>query len=76
MSSREELIHLTYALSFGAAAKNKHLHCLALVASRACIHRSHRTVTNGKRAFEQLSSPGHSKKQQTQELNLYVKEAY
>lgn len=76
MSSREELIHITCALSFMAAAKNKYLHYLALMVSRAYIHRSRRTITSGKRAFEQLSSPGHSKNQQAQELNLYVKEAY
>lgn len=44
------------------------LHCLVLEPSG-----SHRTVTNGKRIFKHLPLPGHSKKQQSQELLFSMK---
>lgn len=37
---------------------------------------SHRTVINRERILRQLPPPGHRKRQQTQEFNLSVKEAY
>ena len=52
------------------------LHHLALAASGAYTCGSHRTVANRERVLKQLPRPGHSKKQQTKELSLSVKEAY
>lgn len=53
------------------------LHRPALVASGAYTRGSHRIVTSGERVLKYLPPlPWPSKRQQTQELSLSVKEAY
>lgn len=61
--------------NLGTAGRGPVLHSLALVASKAYAHQSHRTVTNGERVIKQLPPPGHSKRQQIWELSLSVKKA-
>lgn len=46
------------------------------VAIGAYTHGFHRTTTSKERVFKELSSPGHSKRTQTQETDISVKEAY
>lgn len=70
----------SYALSstlIFAAASWTPLYQLALQACRAYTRAcgSHRTIINGVRVLKQIP-PGHSKKQQTQELRVSVEEAY
>ena len=54
VSPRKELVHTSGVPDFVAAAQGMPLDYLALVASRAYIHRLYRTVANGENVHNKL----------------------
>ena len=75
-SPRKVLVTLSGAPIFAAITWDTSTWPGSLVASRAYVHRSHRTVNNEKRVLKQLQTLGCSKRQQIQKLRLSVKEVY
>ena len=61
VSPRKELVPFCGAPILVAAAQGIFLGPLALVASGAYAHSSHRTVTNGERVLNWLPPPGNKK---------------
>jgi len=72
VSPRKELVSLPGALIFVPAARG-HLSIMWLW-EEIFTYKSHRTVTTGERVLKQLPPPRYSKRQQTQEHSLSVKE--
>ena len=59
VSPGEEFVHLSGALFSAVATQGLPLDFLVLLASRSCVHKSHRTETNREGVLNQLHS-GHS----------------
>lgn len=78
MAHRHQLhVPVTYLYSLPTVLHQRTpLHHMTLVASGTYTCGAHRTVTNGKRTLKWLPFLGHTKKQQTWDLGLYVKEDY
>ena len=72
-----KLVHTSGALVFVAATQGTPFDCLALMASRACIHGSQETVTNEETVLGWLPHPVHSTDSRLKHTpSLYVKKAY
>lgn len=77
----EQLLHTApwfyiQCLGFCGCCQGTLLHILTVIASRGYAPGTSRTITMGERVLKWLLPPGHSKRKQTQEISLSVKEAY
>ena len=71
-----EFVHRSGTMVFASATQRMPLDCLALVANKRYVRRSHRSVTNGRETvFNHLFLQAMAQRWQTEIPSLSVKEA-